>query len=496
MEETSFALTPEQREKSKRNINREGMAYSMMAGFGDTYVPAALVSIGASNFAVGLLASLPQLFGAFLQFLSLSVLRVMKSRKKMVIAGSLIQALSWLIIAGLVLWAENLAQDAIIIIFSLGFGASTLVNPAWSSWVADIIDQKERARFFADRNRIMQIVLFVTVFFAGMAISQMQVLFGASLAFSVIFAFAFITRLASVFFHMETEDVPYDPIKATEIRLRHLILLPSYKNELWFLTFVATMGFGVQFASPFFTPYMLNNLGMDVWALGALTTINIVSMVASYRYWGEMIDKYGNRTALIATSFAVPFVPLLWLLSSDFWALALFQAFSGFAWAGYNLSVFNTALSMVSRELRLSFISKYNAANMLASAAGAFCGGAFLATFRGFSLFGFSDILLVMLISGIMRLVIALAFAPRIVRSRDIANKTIDRSMIIKLVAVYPTQGAVEHVLNGWDFTRKIVREGANAGKTILRKSVEATGKIVAAESRKIAKAINRKERL
>ena len=49
------------------------MAYSVMSGLGDAYLPAALVLLGASDFWIGMLAALPQLLGGISQSFSLLI---------------------------------------------------------------------------------------------------------------------------------------------------------------------------------------------------------------------------------------------------------------------------------------------------------------------------------------------------------------------------------------------------------------------------------------
>ncbi|MCX6770074.1 MAG: hypothetical protein NT051_05370 [Candidatus Micrarchaeota archaeon] len=205
-DEEEVKLDLEERKKSKFYINADGMAYSVMAGLGDAYLPAALVLLGASNFMIGMLAALPQFFGAVVQFLALPALRIFGSRKKMVMASASVQALCWLPIAALLFWPTPLSAWAIILLFSVGFGASLFANPAWSSWVADIVLQNERAGFFANRNRLMQIMLFISIFAAGFAINQMQLQWGVAIAFGVVFLVAFGMRVLSVTFLLKTAD--------------------------------------------------------------------------------------------------------------------------------------------------------------------------------------------------------------------------------------------------------------------------------------------------
>jgi hypothetical protein len=362
--------------------------------------------------------------------------------------------------------------------------------------VADIVPQNERAGFFARRNRLMQAALFVATFAGGWAIQALQLQYSAGIAFAAVFCIAFAARMAGTWFNSRTADLPYEAMLAGEVKFKHLFLLPAYRNELWFLGFVALMGFSVQFASPFFTPYMLNNLRLDVGALGTLTAIAILTKIVAYPYWGRAIDRFRNSSVLMATALLAPFVPLLWLFSGDFWVLCGFQVFSGFVWAGYDLSVFNSALSLVGREMRPSFISKYNIFVALANAAGALAGGAFLAAFPTASVLGFSGILLVFLLSGMMRLAAALVFSPRIAQGRDVLNRHEDRAMVFRLVAVHPTQGAVQQVMNGWDFTRRIVRDGTQTSGEMLREGLEATGNMVRSGSRRLMSRISRRGKL
>ncbi|MFA6328880.1 MAG: MFS transporter [Candidatus Micrarchaeia archaeon] len=484
------------RKKSMRSITGDGMAYSVMTGLGDAYLPASLVLLGASDFWIGMLAALPQLFGGIAQAFSLAAMRIVKDRKLLVMAGSFVQALCWLPVIALLLWPGEMSVPLIIFFFSLGAGASLLINPVWSSWVADIVPENERAGFFANRNRLMQVMLFAVTFGGGMLVRQLQMNYAAAVAFGMMFCVAFFARLASVFFHSRTANVPYEIKLMNEIKMKHLFLLPAYKNELWFLAFVALMNFAVQFSSPFFTPYMLNTLKMDMGMFGILTAISIITKIICSHYWGAAIDRFSNRTVLIATAFMAPIVPLLWLFSGDVWMLALFQVFSGFIWAGYDLAVFNSALSLVGRELRPSFISKYNAFGCIANAAGALAGGVFLSMYPDMGMLGFSGILLVFLLSGLMRMVVAIAFAPKLATSREIANTTADRAMVFKLVAVYPTQGAVAQVANGWDFTRKIVGRSTESSGNMLHEGLAATLELAKEGARRLMSKISRKGRL
>ncbi len=489
-------LDRNRRNSSMKNSVADGMGYSVMAGVGDAYLPAAAVALGASNFQIGLLAALPQVFGALLQFVSLTALRIVKDRKMLVIAGSFFQACCWLPIIIVTAWPGPQSVPAMILFFTLGFGVTLMVNPIWSSWIADIVPDNERAGFFARRNKLMQLVLFVATFLTGILLQELQLGLPATAAFAAVFLIPFLSRLSTVFFHYKTENVRYELQLVREIKLKHLFLLPSYRHELWFLVFIAMINFSVQFASPFFTPYMLGSLGFDLGLLGVITAASVLAKILAYPYWGKAIDRFGNRAVLVSTAFAMIIIPLMWLFSTDVAWLIAFQVFSGFVWSGLDLASFNFALSMVGREVRPSFISKYNAFGGVFYAAGATAGGLFLQYFSGASLLGFSGILLVFLISGLMRLAVVVIFAPKLSSSREVENTTGQRGMVLKLVAIYPTQGAVQHVVDGWNFTRKAVEGETLRGGLALASGLGATNDIIKEGSRKLASRIGRKNRL
>ena len=301
---------------------------------------------------------------------------------------------------------------------------------------------------------------------------------------------------ASTFFLTRMSNVHYEIQLMREIQLKHLFLLPAHRDELWFLAFVALLTFSVQFASPFFTPYMLMDLHFDLVALGIVTATSVLAKILSYPYWGKIIDRFGNRAVLIVIAFASPLGSVLWLFSKDLPMLVLFNLVSGFIWSGYEIAVFNYALSLVGRELRTSFISKYNVFVNVFYAGGAIAGGLFLMEFSQVALFGFSGILLVFLISAVMRLVVAIAFTPKLAGGREVMNTSQERAMIFDIVAVYPMQGAVSNVLGGWNFTRKAVGNTASQSRVMLKEGLGATGELLKEGGRKFMSKVSRRKHL
>ena len=467
MQDENGQGAPSQRKQDLKYSIYDGSLFSVMSGFGDNFLSAAAVIGGASSFDIGLLSAVPYAAGSLFQFFSSPLIRALKSRKTLVVGGVALQALTWLIVALIMFYPGKLPFVALLAAYSVGFGINLMINPAWSSWIADLVPDNERAKFFAERNRYVYLLLFTATFLGGIILSDLNAGIGEKAAFAVIFFLACMARAIGAFFLLKTSEPEFKPMLMHEVALKHLFLLPSYKNELSVILFLSVMNFSAQIAAPFFTPYMITNLNFDLGMVGAITSISIIMKMVSQRYWGSMIDAYGNRTVLICCGIGAALVPAIWLMSTDFVHIMLFNAFSGFVWGGFELTSFNFLLATVPRELRGSYMSKYNLFNGILYALGSVAGGVALA-FLGTGIYwGFAAIPVIFLVSTGFRLATVLVFAP-VLPKKDLPGKQEDRDLIIKILAVNPAMGAVATVFNGWNITHKAIGTSAMKSKMLI----------------------------
>ncbi|MBM3228909.1 MFS transporter [Candidatus Parvarchaeota archaeon] len=453
--------------KDLDNSIYDGVAFSVSAGIGDNYIPAAAILNGAGALQVGLLSAIPQFIGSLLQFLSFPLMRRIGSRKAMVLGGVALQSISWLAVAATMFYPGELSFWVMLGAFSLGVGISLMVNPAWASWIADLVPENQRPHFFASRNRLMNLALFVSTFAAGIMLRDLSASLGVRIAFALIFLAAFLARALTYYFHNKVSEPEFRPMMMHEVHLKHLFLLPAYKKELTFLIFISLMNFATQVASPFFTPYMLQSLGFDLAGIGFVSAVAIIVKVASLPYWGSMIDRFGNKKVLAVCSVGAALVPAIWLLSRDFYHILIFNAFSGFVWAGFDLCAFNYLLSSVSRELRASYVSKYNLFNGFLYTAGSLAGGIAISSIGNSLLFGFAAIPVIFIASTVMRLSVSLALLPRI-PEKELPSTHTERHLLLKVLAVYPAQGAIMTVMHGWNITHRVIDAGKSTGMKFI----------------------------
>ena len=100
--------------------------------------------------------------------------------------------------------------------------------------------------------------------------------------------------------------------------------------------------------------------------------------------WGRFSDSYGNLKSIKISGFLVPLVPFLWIFSYYFANnsqsfllpyLIIIEIFSGFAWAGFNLSAGNFIYDAVTRQRMAICVSYFNILNGIGAFMGATLGG-------------------------------------------------------------------------------------------------------------------------
>src|SRR3989338_4607629 len=127
--------------KARKISIAEGSAYAVMDGFGYRYVsPFANNYLKSNAVHIGILSSLPGLFASLTELFSLRFIEKYP-RKKIVLIGTLLQALMWILLIFLgFLFVDNELNRAlfpwlliIAFIFLISFGA--FGRPAWNSWM-------------------------------------------------------------------------------------------------------------------------------------------------------------------------------------------------------------------------------------------------------------------------------------------------------------------------------------------------------------------------
>jgi len=395
---SSRRLRTEKVRKSLRYSIFDGAAFSAMLGLTQDYIVPFALALKATTAQIGLLTSLPNLTSALSQLAVPRLVEKIGSRKKLFLPAVFLHAIMWLPILLIPYLFPGQKVWWLIALFTISTIAGTLGNPAWGSMMADLVPEEKRGRFFGFRGKIGGLLTLVFFFLGGAILSRMTE--NIFLGFAIIFGGAFLFRLASWYFLSRMYEPPMSSPKTGEYSLSGLLLNLSKTNVGRFIIYDSLMDFATYIAAPFFTVFMLRDLKFDYMSYVILISACSLSNVIFMSFWGVRADRAGNIKILHITSVLVPLVPLLWLVSHNFYFIIFVQAVAGFAWSGFNLASANFLYDAASPEKRTQYISICNALNGVAICLGAALGG--LLASRLPPLFGYK-LLTLFLISGLAR---------------------------------------------------------------------------------------------
>ncbi len=364
----------------------DAAAFSVMVGCGETYLPAFALALGMGPVAAGMVASVPVLVGAVVQLVTPLGVARLGSNRAWVVACTTLQALSflpfviWAIVGRATLWQLLLAA-------SVYWAAGMAGGPAWNSWMGTLIPDRMRTSFFAQRNRLGQFGVFIG-FMAGGAILQFGERRGAALAaFAALFTVAGICRLVSTALLASCREIRRPDRDAAAGGGRPVPLFERLSGALAaiaaapsgaLVAFVCSFAFACQFAGPYFTPYMLREMGFSYGAFMVVIGTNFLGKALALPALGRLGSRVGSLGLLWLGSLTIIPLAMLWLPSASVPYLVGVQLFAGGCWAAYELAVTLLFFDAVAAEERTGVVTAYNLGLAVATVAGAGAGGLLL----------------------------------------------------------------------------------------------------------------------
>lgn len=435
-------------DKSLKHSVGDGAAYAFMAGSGETYFSAFAIFLRATTTQIGFLASVPPLVASFAQLLSAWLGHHTGHRKRIILVGACLQALIWCPMALLPFFFRDYAVELFIACVTLYYAFGNLTAPQWSSLMGELVSERKRGRYFARRTRISAMTSFIALVTAGLVLQGFDESDTTNFGFVLIFSIAFIARVISVY-HLSQMYDPPGHVAAMEMPVRASLLQRLFHSRFArFSLYFTAMQLSVAVASPFFSVYLLRDLQFSYIEFMACSAIMVIIQFLTLTRWGRISDIFGNRVILLVCGSLIPMLPLLWLLSANFYYLLLIQSFSGFIWAGFTLSSSNYLYDLLPSDKRSTFMAVHNVLASIGIFLGALLGG-YLGSIlpAQFTLFDIefdwlSPLYHLFIVSFVLRAITALIFLPKIREARKVKPTTI-RRLIFRVVRFNPLTGLI-----------------------------------------------------
>jgi len=424
-----------QRSRAMRLSVADAAAWALMVGLGESYFLAAAVRLGASALQKGLVLSLPLCLGTAGPFLALRLMARARARRPLVVACALLQSLTLGALAISV--GLGLGGPAVLIALACVYQVcGQAAGTAWGSWYGDLVPAQRRGRYFALRNRYAHFAVFAGLLLGGAGLHSFEPgavgATGRPTGFALIFGAAASFRLISAALLAASPEPAFRGLGLRAGSVRHLVSGRGLRIGR-LIVLVALLQGTVWLASPYFHPYMLEQLRFDYIDYMLASLAIAAAKGLSLPLWGRAVDRYGSRRVFAACAFSVAMVPLPWVWVGGLGGALAAQALSGVSWAGFELSQFTLVLDGTGRRTRPSVLSALGALTGGAQLLGSL-GGAYLIQGAGMAM------VTVFATSAALRLAVAGAiarFAPEVrgpSRSRG--------APAVRLAGVRPSGGA------------------------------------------------------
>ena len=378
-------LTSEAREGGLRYMVLEAaFANATGAVTSGVILTAFALSLGASNLLIGLLAALPFL-SQLLQAPAILLVERLRMRKRISVLSS-IAGRSCLLGMGLLAFLPPpLALTGLIALQAIFCALGAVGSCAWNAWVRDLAPEDRLGRVFSRRTLYATATSLVCGLAAAIGLDQApEGSFARKAAFAGLYMFGGVCGLISAAIVWRIPE-PVMPKPEASTRLAPLLSAPFRDiNFRRLIAFLTSWQFAINLATPFFTVFMVRQLGYSMTFVMAVSVASQVSNVAVLSSWGQLSDRFTNKSVL-AVAAPLYILCIASMVGASQIAdhrvgavyLCVLHVVMGTAVAGVTLASTNIALKLSPRGAATAYMAASAMISSLAAGLAPILGGLF-----------------------------------------------------------------------------------------------------------------------
>ena len=337
--------------------------------------------LGANDFHIGVLTAVVPLTNT-VQLLSAYLTEKIGDRRKLSLLSFATGRSLWILILLIPFTGGRLTSTlavqlllGLLIAYSI---VSALGVSAWYSWVADVVPEKERSRFFGNRFTMLTFVAMACALLAGWAIDlvpQSHQFVG----FAVIFGLGLLLGELDLWIHRRvphpemdksTQEMSFGELARepwTQPAFRRFLVMSVFHN----LAAYVPAGLGQV--------YLLETLKLSYFWITMLGTFFSLTTAVAYQMWGNIGRKVGQRTVMtLCLAGGVLLGPIYFFLSpgSCFPPLVFVYLASGTVSAGTVLAGNALLFDLFPRKAKSMYVAQCSCIVGAVAAVSSVLGGA------------------------------------------------------------------------------------------------------------------------
>ena len=347
---------------------------------GGVFLVGFALALKATEVQIGLLAAFP-LMANVAQIFFTYVIELIGRRRPLALWGGAFARLIWLVIIGATLWGMQRKSLLYLSLWIIGLSqiGTAINNLAWMSWMADLVHEERRGRYFGLRNAAIGVAALIATLVGGQFLDFWKVRHPKAEidALLILFAIGVVCGIISLFIQSRMYEPPLHEGDDNQPFWQRLQLPFRDPNFRALLIFTFVWNFAVYFTAPFFAVYMLKGLKLSYATVTTYAVLSSIADLLSVRFWGRLSDRETNKPILLFTSFFAALIPYVWLLTNkdSFWLFVLVHVQGGLFWAGIRLCTGNLVLKISPLSHRSIYFSTFNAVAGLTAVIAPILGG-------------------------------------------------------------------------------------------------------------------------
>lgn len=369
----------------RRLIYEAGYSSATAALTSGVILTAFALHLGASNLIVGFLASAPFL-GQLLQAPAVLLIERVRARKAIAVLTSVVGRSMLAIMAVAAFLPPPVAIGAVIVAQFVLCGLGAIGGCAWNSWLRDLAPQDRLGAVFSRRTVYTTSVSLAAGLAAALLLDRTTESSGArDWAFAGLYLAGCVSGLISarIVSHMPEPRMP--PPSAEPASLIALLSAPlADPNFRRLVHFLASWQFAVNLATPFFTVFIVRQLGFDMTFVMLLSVTSQVTNLLTVRSWGTLSDRFAHKSVLsvAAPTYILSIVGMIGASqlgngTATMAYLVVLHMLMGAAVAGVTLATANIALKLSPKGEATAYVATSALMSSLAAGLAPILGGLF-----------------------------------------------------------------------------------------------------------------------
>lgn len=365
---------------------RRGLRASILHGFfatvfasttGGLFLIGYALKLQATNLQIGVLSALGPAMSP-VQLLAAYIIERYRQRKLLCLVTSAAGVAVWIPIVLLPFFIPPEARALRLYLLSgliaLSCFAFALSSNSWLAWISALVPKDERGRFLARRNVIAGLAGAAFVVLEGSFLDFVKELHG----FTAIFTFGLVFGFVGILFLARQPDPPMLHREETVRFADQLHTALNYRPLRALIVFFVGWAFAAMIAAPFYTVYMIKELGLRYVEISLFNVAATVSSMVAMPFWGKLIDRYCSKPVLFICTAIAGILPFLWLASSKenaLWLIPMITTIGGVAGAGIGLSANTMLLTVCPEDAKSVYLAIFGSITGLLGALAPVIGG-------------------------------------------------------------------------------------------------------------------------